>query len=80
MKRLLIRFALWLLRVCDYKPEVNSTYALAAFPLCQEQQEKWPERSGEGKRHAVYAALIKLFPEASHRSLSRAIEDAIDAS
>ena len=34
-------------------------------------------RSGEAKRHQVYARLIKDFPETSHRVLARAIEDAL---
>ncbi len=33
--------------------------------------------SGEAKRHQVYAALIKAFPNASKRILSQAIEDAV---
>lgn len=41
-------------------------------------QVVYRDRSGEAKRHQVYAYLIKAFPEESKRRLSRAIEDALD--
>lgn len=45
--------------------------------LCALQEANWPERSGESKRHQVYAQLLKDFPSASRRDISRAIEDAL---
>ncbi len=45
--------------------------------LIHEQETRWPERSGEAKRHQVYAALIDAFPGVSKRAISRAIEDAL---
>lgn len=48
-----------------------------AVALTREQESRWPERSGEAKRHQVYALLLKEFPDTSKRSVSRAIEDAL---
>lgn len=42
-----------------------------------EQNERWPEREGESKRAAVYRVLTNIFPEASKRDISRAIEEAV---
>lgn len=42
-----------------------------------EQDTRWPERDGEGKRAAVYRTLLNAFPKESKRVLARAIEDAV---
>ncbi|HND25058.1 MAG TPA: hypothetical protein PK229_12115 [Rhodocyclaceae bacterium] len=55
-------------------PDAVSVLARA---LVQDQQARWPERSGEAKRHQVYAQLIDAFPDTPKRALSRAIEDAL---
>lgn len=85
MKTLLIRFALWILKKCGHtmpEPKVSfigypqevAPYIGKAKELCQQQAEQYPDRSGEAKRHAVYARLIKEFPQAPHRDLSWAID------
>lgn len=43
----------------------------------QEQETRWPERSGEAKRHQVYAAAVKAAPTVSKRAISQAIEGAL---
>lgn len=50
---------------------------ILARTLVQEQETRWPDRSGEAKRHQVYAQLLDAFPETPKRALSRAIEDAL---
>jgi hypothetical protein len=72
IKKLIIRFARWLIRICGPSP-----YLKRAIELCKEQQIERPNATGENKRHQVMSRLIKEFPTASHRELSRAIEDAI---
>jgi hypothetical protein len=41
------------------------------------QQQQWPDRSGEAKRHQVYAALLKAHPTAQRRAVALAIEAAL---
>lgn len=41
-------------------------------------QTRIPDRSGEAKRHQVYAQLQKAFPDRLHRHLSHAIEAALE--
>lgn len=48
-----------------------------ASKLVLEAEKKWPEASGEYKRHQVYSQLLKAFPMASKRDLAYAIELAI---
>jgi len=47
----------------------------------RDQTAFWEQRLGAGfgeaKRHAVYAALIKAFPEEDKRVISRVIEDSL---
>lgn len=43
----------------------------------KEQDTRWPERSGEAKRHQVYAAALKAAPDISKRAIARAIEAAL---
>ncbi|MCI0352573.1 MAG: hypothetical protein L0Z53_24400 [Acidobacteriales bacterium] len=76
MRKLLVSFAYWLLRVCGALPAGELIDAARA--LCREQEERCaPGTSGEYKRSVVYAALRKRFPQASLRAISRAIEDSL---
>lgn len=70
--------ALWLRRLADWcdPPRVHPVVSIARL-LCDEQERYWPERSGEAKRHQVYAALMKRFPGESKRVIARAIEAAL---
>jgi hypothetical protein len=45
--------------------------------LVQEQNQRWPDRDGEAKRHQCYARLVKEFPTRAKREIARAIEDAL---
>lgn len=74
IKRLIVRFARWLLRVCGPSP-----YLERAIELCKEQEVERPNATWENKKHQVMAQLIKEFPEARKRELSRTIEDALDS-
>ena len=90
MRDILVRFALWLLRKLKYDPlqpaletvYVNDYAYLKPFievvkPFCNEQNDRWPDRSGEAKKHAVYAHAIKLLPDVPKRDVSLAIELAL---
>lgn len=85
MKRLLIRFGLWLLKRCGYtlqpqyvvKSVVDNPFVDRAAELCVWQETNWPDRSGESKRHQVLARLIKDFPDGALRDLAMAIELAV---
>lgn len=48
----------------------------AAIDLVKDQETN-SSASGESKRHQVYAALIKLFPDVPKTTLSMAIEQAM---
>lgn len=76
--RLCIRLATWLDGQHTYVPTATdpAVKALATL-LCLEQETRWPDRSGEGKCHAVYGALLKAFPALPKRTLRRAIEDSL---
>ena len=83
MRKLIIAICLWLLRKAGHQfpKQVNlflNPYTERAKQLCREQQQGWPERSGEGKRHQVYARLLKEFPSANKRDIAIAIEMALD--
>lgn len=78
--------ARWLRRLADrLDPPVpvvpedvpDSPYLSAARLLTEAVEARHGKGFGEAKRHQVYAALIKQFPDASKRALSRAIEDAL---
>ena len=71
IKRIIIKFARWLIRICGPSP-----YLKRATELCKEQQVERPNATGENKRHQVMSRLMKDFPLASHRELSRVIDDA----
>lgn len=57
-----------------------SVYEQAALVLINDQQARWPDRSGEAKRHQVLARLLKDFPSARERDLAFAIETMIQRS
>lgn len=81
MKPYLIKLALWLLK--RYAEEhlhllvPQDALLASAKDLVQAQQAQYPERSGEAKRHQVFAALLKDFPDAKARSVALAIEAAL---
>lgn len=58
-------------------PATDDAVLTRARLLTLEQDMRWPDRSGEAKRHQVYAALVKEYPDLSRRRLSRAIEEAL---
>lgn len=57
-------------------PEMD-TVLLERARVLVDEQEFYVDRSGEGKRHAVYARLLKDFPDTPRRTLSLAIEYAL---
>ena len=82
MTALLIRWTLallhWLAPEARYLIVGNDDLLKLARLLTQ-AQESFPDRSGEAKRHQVYAALIKSFPNRSKREIALAIEAALGA-
>lgn len=77
MKSWLIRVLRALLTWLEPAVEASETRAddavlAVARLLVQAQQSR--DASGENKRHQVYAALIKTFPDARKRDLGFAIE------
>lgn len=73
-----MRLVGWLRRCADWlEGRAPSDVIVRARVLVREQYGV-AGRSGEAKRHQVYAALIKHFPAHDHRQLSRAVEDALD--
>lgn len=74
-----ILIATWLRRLADRLdlPPIEDGLVCEARALCALQDRDWPDRSGEAKRHQVYAALLKLFPSRTKREISKAIEDAL---
>lgn len=75
LRVLLVRGLRWVLQRIE--PVRLDPIVWRALALVNEQDARWPERSGEAKRHQVYALLLKEFPDTSKRSVSRAIEDAL---
>lgn len=82
----LVQLALWVIARYAPPPAVVSEIVLtvakdalffAAQALAKEQQEQYPERSGESKRHQVFAALLKAHPNATKRAVALAIEAAL---
>ena len=70
MKHLLMRWCVWLLRRMT-----GSAMLQEARRLCAEQERRSaPGTSGEYKRHQVYAALQKRFPDVPKRQIAMAIE------
>lgn len=86
MTKYLIRFARWLLMKCGEPYYIASVkkwvflampYLSVARGLIRIENDLKPDM-GEYKRHRVYAALQKSFPEAEHKHLALAIELAIN--
>jgi hypothetical protein len=77
IKRWLIRFGLWLARANGWMPPSPEPLLTTARELVQEQQRRWSLRAGETKRASVYRSLMNIYPTASRREISRAIEEAI---
>lgn len=79
MKRLLIRFAGWILRHYGIPLFLLSAEIISlrdsAVKLCDKIDIQ--DQSGEWKRHQVYAKLIKMYPRASRRDIALAIELAL---
>ena len=83
-RRLVLRFAYWLLRLCG---ESQMTWPMLSAPLLdraawlveQQARESPATDGGEVRRHRVYARLIKDFPQEPRRHLALAIERAVMA-
>jgi hypothetical protein len=70
-----LRFAKWLRALADLlDPPPDTMLLQVADHLCAFQEKNYPERGGEAKRHQVYAALLKMFPDRTKRNVARAIE------
>jgi hypothetical protein len=78
MRERLIRWLKIVLTWLEGPPVQGSDPVLAIARTLVRMQQTWPDRSGEAKRHQVYASLLKTFPDATPRRLSRVIEDALD--
>lgn len=70
MIRVLLRLLAWL------GPEPDTPWLARARELTADA-ERYGHRSGEWRRHVVYARLIKEFPMVSRRELSKAIEQGL---
>ena len=77
MKTLLVKFALWILRHYQYEWGVNGIVLMRATELCVEAEKTFGSGYGEAKRHAVYAKLIKDFPQRTKGELADAIQIAV---
>ena len=75
--------ATWLRRLADYldppKPvvvpnELPNPFSDLIRALMREQEVRWPERSGEAKRHQVMAVVQKTFNSARARDIAYEIE------
>jgi hypothetical protein len=86
MRNLLYTLGLWLIRVSGHTLPVNEKWRVpavveelrrAAARECAAQETDRPDATGENKRHQVYAALIKKFPQARKRDIGLAIELAL---
>lgn len=84
MRTRLIRLLKWLLAKLD--PPVSGGWVMIPVPaddlldrarVLTQAQESYAGRSGEAKRHQVYAQLWKEFPERSKRQMARTIEAAL---
>lgn len=79
LRRTLARWLRALATWVDVPPALPADAVLTlARTLVQEQETRWPDRSGEAKRHQVYAALLEMFPATPKRTLSRVIEAALE--
>jgi hypothetical protein len=76
IQTLLIRFANWIFRHYGVQVELIPSSIRTLMPVCGRMTAMVDSyaKSGEWKRHRVYAAMIKKFPEASRRDISKAID------
>lgn len=85
MKNILLKFARWVFRhygiqAIETKPvSVSITVtpqirALMNVARVETAKAEGYSKSGEWKRHRVYAQMIKIFPNAARRDISKAIE------
>lgn len=86
MKKHIIRFALWLLKRCNYQPPivadfrgvVPSEVIMQARELCSQMDSANRDSSGEWKRAQVYRAMINIYNKKySKRQLDFAIAAAM---
>lgn len=85
MKKILIRFSLWLLKWCDHQPPIKTHFRdivadeviMKARELCSHLDSTSQMHSGEWCRAQVYRALINSYPEMSKRKLAFALEAAM---
>jgi hypothetical protein len=81
MKKYLYKLGVWLVERFgepikpQYVPEVDKNIVRAAGEIVARWHAQ--KASGEYKRHAALAELIKAFPDAEKRALSMAIELAV---
>ena len=75
IKRWLVRFGNFLVRLGTEPVVHDDPLILLAITLTKRQNTNWPDRDGECKRSAVYAQLVNTFPERSKREISVAIEE-----
>ena len=81
LRRRIARFLCWIAHWIDVMPaEAPRVWVSnALFDLTRQltDQVEQLDASGEFKRHTVYAALIKAFPDARKKDLSLAIEQVL---
>lgn len=77
IKRWCIAFGLWIARLGGWTPAVPPHILDLARTYVREQNERWPTRSGETKRAAVYRSLVNVYPKVTKRIISLAIEEAV---
>lgn len=70
--------ARWLRGAADLidPPMRDPMWARAAM-LVQEQDSRYPDRSGEAKRHAVYGRLVKDYPTRPRHEIGLVIEHVV---
>ena len=74
MKRILLTLAAWIWRRYG-EHGIPTAVLIAARQLTAQWKDS--DASGEYKRHQVYAALLKRYPQESKRVLGRAIEEVL---
>lgn len=84
MKTWLVRFGLWCAALGGWTPPVcarphapETQLLVTARRLVAWAEETFPDTSGEHKRHQVYARMLRLHQNASHRDAALAIELAL---
>ena len=77
LARWLCRLAHWIdVMPTDSRPSWTATALLDRARALTDKAEEL-DASGEYKRHSVYAALIKAFPDARKKDLALAIEQVL---